>query len=281
MAFCENCGRQLSDTARFCRSCGQPAAAPAASQPPAIPKKSSSIAKWILGILAFLVLLGGLGIGIGVYFFRRVSKKADQIAQSLPDVGTIVTVPANPGSQPLATPSAPSPASPAPAAGLDANKVVTPEEGQCALFSKEELTRVLGTNFTHSYADATGCTYKGDAPREFVRTEALWKGGRKLVKEKSDAYKGIHQSMANQGYTKAEIDSHLFPINPYPGVGDEAWMGLVNIVTARKGDVGIVMDLRYYHDSDDLTRMFTNTALARLTAGNNPASVAAPNHPSQ
>ena len=130
---------------------------------------------------------------------------------------------------------------------------------------------MLGTNFTHADADATGCTYKGDAPREFVRTEALWKGGRDLVKLKSDTNAALHQSMVNQHYTKAEIDAHAFPIVPYPGIGDEAWIDLINIVTARKADVGITMDLRYYRDSEDLTKMLTNAALARL-GGNNPAA---------
>ncbi len=70
--------------------------------------------------------------------------------------------------------------------------------------------------------------------------------------------------MISQHYTKADIDSHIFPMMPYPGVGDEAWVNLWNVVTARKGDRGITIDLRYYHDSDDLTKMLANTALARL-----------------
>jgi hypothetical protein len=263
MAFCEYCGTQLSDTAKFCRSCGKAAGAEVASSPLAASKQSRPIGKWILGILVFLVLLGVVGGGVMFYLFHRLSQKAEQITQSLPEAGAVVNTPAPP---------------PATPASLDVNKLVTPEQGQCALFSKEELTRVLGTNFTHSDADATGCTYKGDAPREFVRTEALWTGGRKLVKLKSDAYAGLRQSMANQHYTKAEIDAHVFPIAPYPGVGDEAWVDLVNIVTARKGDVGITMDLRYYHASDDLTKMLVNAALARL-GGDNPAPPVTPNPP--
>jgi hypothetical protein len=132
------------------------------------------------------------------YFSHGTGKNAEQVAQSLPDVAAVENAlqsavqqaPQNTGSQvpPVA----------ATAARLDDNKTLTAADGQCALFTKEELTRVLGTNFTHAVADATGCTYKGDAPREFVRTEALWKGGRDLVKLKSDAYAGLHQSMVNQ-----------------------------------------------------------------------------------
>lgn len=39
-----------------------------------------------------------------------------------------------------------------------------------------------------------------------------------------------------------------------------------NAVIARKGDTGATIDLRYYHDSDDLTKMVVNSALSRLPA---------------
>jgi hypothetical protein len=266
MAFCENCGGQLSDAAKFCGSCGRavgavvasPSSAPlsnpsAVAAPPTASKTNSPNKKLILGAVALLVLLGG---AVAYYFLHGVSKPADDITQNLPDLSAFEKAVPTPAVEPSAGPATPG--------ALDPNKIVTADQGQCALFSKEELTRVLGTNFTHSEADATGCVYKGDAPREFVRTDAYWKGGRELVKLKTDTYAALHQSMVNQKYTQAEIAAHLFPISPYPGGGDEAWVNLINVVTARKGDVGIVMDLRYYRDSDDLTRMFVNTALSRL-----------------
>ena len=39
---------------------------------------------------------------------------------------------------------------------------------------------------------------------------------------------------------------------------DQLW----SVVTARKGDAGINLDLRYYHDSDDTTKMLANQALS-------------------
>jgi len=280
--FCENCGANLSDTAKFCSSCGKAVGAGVASPPPVASKRSDPATKLILGAVALLVLLGA---GAFLYLSHGTGKNAEQVTHGFPDVAAIANALQSAGLQAVqsagqqATQSAEpqAPAVAATTARLDENKVVTAADGQCALFTKEELTRVLGTNFTHANADATGCTYKGDAPREFVRTEAYWTGGRELVKLKTDTYATLHQSMINQKYTKAEIAAHLFPISPYAGAGDEAWVDLINIVTARKADVGIVMDLRYYRDSEDLTKMFVNVALARLGA-NKPVSADTPGH---
>jgi hypothetical protein len=270
MAFCENCGTQLSDTAKFCRSCGSATAGGGASSPATPSRHGNPITKSILGIVAVLVVLGG---GVAYYLANGIRKSADQVAQGLPDVAAVTNAlqsaelqAAQDAARQVAQSAAPqAPVVAAATARLDENKVVTAADGQCALFTKEELTRVLGTNFTHVDADATGCTFKGDAPREFVRTEALWKGGRALVKQK---------------YTKAEIEAHAFPIATYPGIGDEAWVNLINVVTARKADAGITMDLRYYRDSEDLTKMLVNAALARL-GGSDSAAAAKPDTAAQ
>jgi zinc-ribbon domain len=259
MAFCEDCGSQITEVAKFCAACGQPVRE-AVALPRSTPfKRRSFVLRFILVSAALLVLLGCLGVGTAYYFLHRSSKNTE-VTQGLPDLNSTVNALPNPAPKPPTTPMA----LPVPNGGLDENRIVISEDGQCALFTKEELTRVLGTNFTHADADATGCTYKGDAPRLWVRTEATWKDGRQLVKAKSDNYKSLRQSMINQHYSKEDVDSHVFPMQPYPGVGDEAWVNLWNVVTARKGDAGVTIDLRYYHDSDDLTKMLTNTALARL-----------------
>jgi hypothetical protein len=279
MAFCTNCGSSQQDGVRFCSSCGS-AIGTAATSPAApavvlaVKSESGLTGKILLASVFLLIGLVAGSIATIAYFAHHPSSATEQAAtvpsgdaaalvgqieKSLPNV--TADIPATP-----ANPDAAAPAAPAPnPAAIFGQKHVAQADGQCALFSKEELTQVLGTNFTHSIPDATGCTYKGDLPRQFVRTEAYWTGGRELVKLKTDTYAALHQSMINQKYTKAEIAAHLFPISPYAGAGDDAWVDLVNIVTARKGDVGIVMDLRYYRDSDDLTRLFVNTALSRLT----------------
>jgi hypothetical protein len=260
MAFCEQCGAQLSGTAKFCGSCGHSVGS-AVSPGLSVPLQNNGrLPKILLGIAAAILLLGCAGAGVAYYLFHRMSAKAAEVTQGLPDLNSMIKQLPSEAQSSAAAPAL----SPDQSGGLDPNKIVTPEDGQCALFTKEELNQVLGTTFTHADADATGCNYKGDAPRELVRTEALWKGGRKLVKAKSDTYKTLRQSMVSQHYSQADIAAHVFPMAPYPGVGDEAWVNLWNVVTACKDDHGITMDLRYNHDSDEVTKMLTNVALSRL-----------------
>jgi hypothetical protein len=213
--------------------------------------------KSILLVLASFFVLACLGVGGAIYLSYREDRKADGVTQTLSDPKTL----ANAGPTTIQTSVHLIPASgtaaQAPATPVLEYRHVTLQEGQCALFTKEELSQVLGTNFTHADADATGCTYKGDAPREWVRTEALWKGGRKLVEDKRTAYNDLSHIMPTANV----------PIQPYLGVGDEAWVNLWNVVTACKGDVGIVLDLRYYHHPDDKTKMLANQALSRLAGG--------------
>jgi hypothetical protein len=247
MAFCMNCGTQVFETAKFCSACGGSIGIAATTSANAPAKKGSSLLKILVSLAAVLILLGCIGVGAAYYLLRRVAAKVADSTHGLPKINALAQELPGIDSQTPASSSEP-------VTGLDPSKVVTPQDGQCALFTKEELTKVLGTTFTHADADATGCSYKGDAPREWVRTESLWKGGRKPVQEKKDAYQQLSHNMP-----KANI-----PIQPYPGVGDEAWVNLWNVVTACKGNAGIVIDLRYYHDSDERTKMLTNAALARL-----------------
>lgn len=256
MAFCEQCGTQLFETARFCGSCGKPLVLPASPLSAAAARKCGPLSKPLIGIAGVGMFLISLSVGLAYYFFPRVNAQTAESTQGLPEMDSMIKGLSGTGAQAAAPTDT--------TAALDQNKVVTPGDGQCALFTKEELSRALDTPFTHADADAAGCTYKGDAPRLWVRTEATWTGGKKLVKAKSDAYQALRQSMVSQHYSKGDIDSHVFPMSPYPGVGDEAWVDLVNVVTACKGNRGVTMDLRFYHDSDELTKMLTNTALSRL-----------------
>ena len=310
MTYCEHCATQLSDGVKFCGACGTlaPLGAPMAEglRSAAAPVKpaTSFMVKLLLTVYGIGLVLALAGIGSLFYMVQSAVPHDGQLARMLSDAAPLLApaasapvagqsdtaalqrVLADDGqiaravsdAQSLLTPATPAPgSSPGHTAAL-AKRQVSESDGQCALFTLDELTQVFGTKFTHATPDATGCSYKGDTPRLWVRSEARWKGGKDLVKERSDAYAGLRQSMVNQHYTKAEIDSHAFPITPYPGVGDEAFVNLWNAVIARKGDAGITIDLRYYRDSDELTKMVVNTALFRL-AGNNSDSAATPAQP--
>src|ERR1700674_4285263 len=93
MPFCEHCGTQVSEAAKFCASCGNPTGVPpgagVASQPspaPTSPAPTSPTTRLILGVVALLVLLACLGLGAAFYMFHRVSTKADELTQGLPGV---------------------------------------------------------------------------------------------------------------------------------------------------------------------------------------------------
>ncbi|HLW59457.1 MAG TPA: hypothetical protein VKV57_05960 [bacterium] len=139
---------------------------------------------------------------------------------------------------------------------------VTAKDGQCSLFTKAELTSVLGVTFTHATEDTTGCTYKGDNAREWVRVEVLWTGGRRALQQRATAYETL---------TKSNPKGWIPPFQPVPGLGDAAFVNLVNAVQVEKGDIAFTLDLRYFHDLPDpnalvpdSTTLLVNRALDRL-----------------
>jgi hypothetical protein len=297
MTFCGKCGAQLTDGVKYCSACGSTVSigpVTVVAPPQAVPVKpgTSFLVRLLLTVYGIGLLIALAGIGFLLHAVNNAPPLEARAGQALSGAAPLaaLTSPA-PGNAeagailrdlqnalPLDGQAAKALLNAAPAAAPAGNaptvvqsnpaaltkRHVSESDGQCAIFTLEELTQVLGTKMTHATPDATGCAYKGDGPRMWVRSEALWTGGKNLVKERSDTYANLRQSMINQHYTKAEIDAHAFPITPYPGVGDEAFMNLWNVVIARKGDAGINLDLRYYRDNDDLTKLMANTALSRI-----------------
>jgi hypothetical protein len=227
----------------------------------------TTVVKILLGLLCAFLLVALLGAGAIFYAGYRIHQEAREVSQIAADPSTILnqvtkalpdsganSLP-SPGGQARGSSSQPSGATQQDAAPPKLEtRHVTEKDGQCAVFTKEELTRVLGDTFTHADADATGCTYKGDAPRQWVRTEILWTGGKAALQQRKDAYADLARNMP-----KANI-----PIQPYPNAGDEAFVNLWNCVQARKGNVAVTVDLRYYHDNDPITRMLVNAAVDRV-----------------
>ena len=70
MAFCENCGTQISGAAKFCGSCGKLSGTVAASTFPTPSKRSNPIMKLIVAGVAFCVLLVG---GALFYYSHRAT----------------------------------------------------------------------------------------------------------------------------------------------------------------------------------------------------------------
>ncbi len=58
--YCQNCGKEISDQATFCPSCGHPVR-PAAMTPGAAPEKKVS-PRSRLATLLFCIFLGGIGV---------------------------------------------------------------------------------------------------------------------------------------------------------------------------------------------------------------------------
>ncbi|MCR5591756.1 MAG: YARHG domain-containing protein [Lachnospiraceae bacterium] len=85
--FCENCGKQMPDGAKFCTECGaelkQPAPAPAASSAPvnaassgaAKPKKKNTAVIVICIVLGVLILMAA-GLFFAIRFFGRMAREA-------------------------------------------------------------------------------------------------------------------------------------------------------------------------------------------------------------
>src|SRR5579863_8240409 len=131
MAFCEECGTQLSDTARFCSACGKAVGAVVGS--PSVPSRRSPRATRL--ILSAVALLALVGAGSVFYLTQSTRRPVGQANERLPDVaGTANRAP----SADRTTQSAVSPTASvvAPIARLDDNKRITAADGQCALFTK-------------------------------------------------------------------------------------------------------------------------------------------------
>lgn len=211
MAFCRNCGTSLNEATKFCGSCGAPTgdgpvsannSNPAAGTSAAAKPGMSSAMKILLTLFGIFVFVVLLGVGGLFYAGYRVHQKAQEVtSQMAADPSTLLnelakTLPGsvanslpNPAGQTPASPSQPGSAAQQDPAPIKLGaRHINKQDGQCALFTKDELTQLLGDTFTHADADDTGCTYKGDAPRQWVRTEIVWRGGRKMVGNVKDAY---------------------------------------------------------------------------------------------
>ena len=84
MAFCENCGAQLSGSGKFCSECGKPVGkTESASSSSPESKGSRRLSKALLGILALAILLAGVGVAAAYYVIHRGTAKTAAIPPAI------------------------------------------------------------------------------------------------------------------------------------------------------------------------------------------------------
>ena len=218
----------------------------------------------------FMQLVGSFVMGAIVsasfclYFFYREVRAAEQkLAAQLPQRIAL------PGLAPTLLPNVvpdimnPAPTSspttssvPAPittAVSLQA-KHVTEKDGPCALFTKEELSQILGSNLTEITSDSSGCNYKGPGRGEWVRYEIAWKGGHEAIQSRRLAYQELKKRLAPEN----------MPLQSVPNLGDEAYLTLTGILQVRRGDRAVLFNLMFFQDSPERMKVLVDAAFARL-----------------
>ena len=210
-------------------------------------------------------LLGAiLSASFCIYFFYREFRVAEQklgaqLTQQIPLPGL------TPTALPSLVPDTKNPAQtsipatyPVPAPSTTAvslqPKHVTEKDGPCALFTKEELSQILGANLTEVTSDSTGCNYKGPGRGEWVRYEITWKGGPQALQLRRFAYEEL----------KKRLTPENMPLQAVPNLGDEAYMTLTGILQVRRGDRAMMFNLMYFQGSPERTKILVDAAFARL-----------------
>lgn len=174
--FCTQCGTPAANEAvKFCAKCGAsfPVAAPApppaqaaaspASPPVAAPaapvqaagpaaatsaaKASSPLVKILLGLLAFFVLIGTLGVATCFYIGYKAKQR---LAQARAEYGE---------SGPAAT-----------------------ARDVCSLISKEEVSQLTGATVTDAQGSTSKCTYSSATNPIVLETDVAWQGGKLALK---------------------------------------------------------------------------------------------------
>ncbi len=179
--FCTQCGTPAAnDSVKFCSKCGAPlgAAAPApaptpAAQPvqppsppvsappavatpavsaaaPAAATGSSSLVKILVGILAFFVVIGVLGVATCAYLGYKAKQK---IEQAKAEYGV----------------------------GENAGPAATARD-VCSLITKEEVSQITGAAVTNAEGSTSKCTYSSATNPVVLETDVAWEGGKFAMK---------------------------------------------------------------------------------------------------
>ena len=218
----------------------------------------------------FMQLVGSFLLGAIVsasfclYFFYREIRVVEQkvmaqLTQRTARSGLVPTplpnlVPSSMNPAPTSIPTTSSVLAPSTTAVSLQPKHVTEKDGPCALFTKEELSQILGAKLTEITSDSAGCNYKGPGRGEWVRYEIAWKGGREAIQPRRLAYQELKKRLAPEN----------MPLQSVPNLGDEAYLTLTGILQVRRGDRAVLFNLMFFQDSPERMKVLVDAAFARL-----------------
>ena len=170
--FCTQCGTPAAnDAVKFCAKCGAslpqatqvpaqpqvtspaatptpPAAAPAAASPAVAATAAKSSSAWVkvlVGVVAFFVVVGALGVATCAYIGYKAKQKFDQAKAEY---------------------------------GVGDNGPAAQERDVCSLISKEEVSQFTGVAVTSATGTGNKCDYTSATDSLVLENDVSWQGGK-------------------------------------------------------------------------------------------------------
>ena len=105
----------------------------------------STVAKVIIGVVAFFVVMGVLALGTCVFLVHKAKQKVEQAKAEY---------------------------------GLEENGPAATARDVCSLISKEEVSEITGATVTDAEGTSSKCTYSSDTNPVVLETDVGWSGGK-------------------------------------------------------------------------------------------------------
>jgi hypothetical protein len=225
-------------------SAAPPAAAPAAAAPVAA-KSSNTFVKILVGVLAFFVLVGVLGVATCAYIGYKAKQKFDQAKTEY---------------------------------GLGNTGPAAQERDVCSLVTKEEVTEFTGVAITSVTGSTSKCTYASESNPVVLETDVSWQGGALGLKLGIASLKAMGGTdtiiqvpgIGDEAYTiglkgkTAEDMQHEAETDQSGTVkGMTHLLGMAPLMF-RKGDVMMTIRLTQAADPDTAKQAIAKAAVGRL-----------------
>jgi hypothetical protein len=277
--FCTQCGTSAANEAvKFCSKCGAPLPAAAAAPPsqqaapaepppsppaaqpapppapaPVVPaaqaagaaKGMSTLAKVLIGLVGFVVLVGALGVATCAYIGYKAKQKFDQAKTEY---------------------------------GLDQNGPAATARDVCSLISKEEVSEITGATVTDAEGTESKCTYSSATNPVVLETDVAWSGGKLGLKlgvaalrrmgpvDTIKTLNGIGDEAYSLGLpeeTKKDMDNEAQKDQSGTVKGMEHIMSEAPLMF-RKGDVMVTVRLMEATDPETAKESIAKTVASRL-----------------